>query len=100
MTWPVRGQRAAGPDMTDASVPYHGLSPDTARAALGAPTDTQGFAAIAAACRCVVSVPVQMPVPGKESGKRLRTRKKLLNNIGTSLSIFKLYPNGERKKAG
>ena len=37
--------------MTDASVPYHGISPETAETALGAPTDTRGFAAIAAACR-------------------------------------------------
>ncbi len=37
--------------MSDAPVPYHGISPDTAADALGTPTDTEGFAAIAAACR-------------------------------------------------
>ena len=37
--------------MSDPSVPYHGISPNTAADALGAPTDTDGFAAIAAACR-------------------------------------------------
>ncbi|MDJ0630897.1 MAG: AAA family ATPase [Rhodobacter sp.] len=31
--------------------PYHGLSPDDAMASLGAPLDTDGFAAIAEACR-------------------------------------------------
>jgi chromosome partitioning protein len=36
---------------SDPLVPYHGLSPDTALDALGDPLDTNGFAAIAEACR-------------------------------------------------
>ena len=36
---------------SDPAVPYHGISPDGAESTLGAPTDTQSFAAIAEACR-------------------------------------------------
>ena len=36
---------------SDPLAPYHGLSPDDALAALGAPLTTEGFAAIASACR-------------------------------------------------
>lgn len=35
----------------DPLIPYHGISPDTAFAALGEPLETAGFAAIAEACR-------------------------------------------------
>lgn len=37
--------------MSSDSVPYHGISPDDAEAALAAPVSTDGFAEIAAACR-------------------------------------------------
>ena len=37
--------------MSDPLAPYHGISPSSAADALGAPTDTEGFATIAAACR-------------------------------------------------
>jgi len=36
---------------SDPNVPYHGISPDTALDALGAPLDTPGFARVADACR-------------------------------------------------
>ncbi|MBT8417781.1 MAG: AAA family ATPase [Silicimonas sp.] len=36
---------------SDPLAPYHGISPDTASSALGAPLDTEGFARIAEACR-------------------------------------------------
>ena len=36
---------------SDPLAPYHGISPDVALQALGAPLDTQGFAAIAETCR-------------------------------------------------
>ncbi|MEM9636062.1 MAG: chromosome partitioning protein, partial [Pseudomonadota bacterium] len=36
---------------SDPLAPYHGISPDDALTAIGAPLDTEGFARIADACR-------------------------------------------------